>query len=262
MPYNVNANNFSTPFSTQASIIGARNEERRLERIYGDSGPRRMTNQEELEMKVQGYRRRKGLEALAQADQRTKNFSAHVVFGGHQYTLPPTRSQEYGVVEHHGDFDAHFGGLAISKQMMDWSWKVSYAVSSHFMAARAYNAKAEKKAKGGLFKKKSTPPVLVPMISGQELNSLFNRKLAAARIPVYVQERDGSEPLFLHPSSESGDLLGEMKAWANEHWAGVPYKPWRNDLLVLPNVSEKTEYTQADADNLMRVWNDFKVRTA
>lgn len=260
MPYNVNVNNFSTPFSTQASIIGARNEERRLEHIYGGSGPRRMTHEEYNQMTREKYKRGKELEVADLAHLGTHRSSAHVVFAGRHYILPPTRSQEYGDIIDHGNFDAHFGGLGLSKSMLDWKDTIDVEWRSNNIDANIFNAQAQKKAQGGLFRKRGPEPTLVPHLDHSRFLEVMNRKLAAARIPVAIKATSKG-PLLLHPSSESGDLMGEMSSWAQQHWTGVAYRPWQNDvLLVLPEISLKQPFTQKDADNLVRTWEDFLAR--
>lgn len=260
MPYSVNVNNFSTPFSTQASIIGARNEERRLERVYGDSSRPRMSQAEQLQAWTQDIIRREKHDAHQLSHLATSRSSANISFGGRSYTLPPVRSQNYSLIAEHGDFDAHFGGLGVSKSMVEWKRALDRQIIDQNIDAHAYNDAAEKKARGGLFKKRSSPPVLLPILRTAEAVEILNHKFAAARIAVRLDISSGNATTFVHPSSESGDLLKEMSIWSRQHWSGIPFKPWQNDVLLLPELPTTSPITQKDADNVARAWNDFRLK--
>lgn len=231
--YNVNVNSFSTPFSTQPSTIAARNEERRLERIYGGDQKPKRTYWDDVVDSARAQERKERGGVADRARFATTNLPSVVNFQGRQYTLPPLNRQELNSILTYGSVEDHFGGLGLRTGMFEWHDKFVDIVSDHSVAAIASNKAALKQAKGGLFKKSSVPQ-LEKVISEDEVWEVFNFKLAKARVAARIEMSPSHTPMVVHPSSEGGDLLGAMKNWADAHWKGVPEKSWDESLPILP----------------------------
>jgi len=233
--FHVDANLMSTPFSTAANTLGARNEERRLERIYGGPPRAKEDSWERVMRSAQEYRDDKALEAQSRAKFGTSNSTAHVTFQNRRYTLSPEPVEAYSLIRDHGDVDKHFGGLGFARKMSDWFDHNMERTDDHWDAVEKHNLALTKKAKGGLFRKKVPTEPLMPQYQGHLFYDSFNRKLAEARVAARVESWNG-KLMLIHPSSATGDLHAEMQKWADAHWTGVPERPWNDDVLAMPPV--------------------------
>lgn len=232
--FHVDANLISTPFSGAANTFAARNEERRLERIYGGP-PRPREDPLDRMMRVsQQYRQDLANEASSRAIFGTSQSNAHVIFQKKTYTLSPEPVESYTPIHDHGNVDNHFGGLGYSRKMADWFDVTTRHLGTHFNDVRDYNKAVEKKSKG-LFKKKSSAVPLMQQLPMNTLFLVFNRRLAEARVAARMESWNG-DLMLIHPSSTSGDLHAEMQKWADAHWTGVPERPWHDTLLELPAI--------------------------
>lgn len=233
--FHVDANLISTPFSTAANTIGARNEERRQERIYGGAPRPQQDGYAKMTANAARYTERMNLEVQSRASFGTKDSKSQTYFSGKTYSLPPIREQEFLEVHEFGSIDQHFGGLGLKSHMVEWFVENSGRIDDYNFRASAYNKKIANKGIGGLFKKKADPAKLLPMLQGADLDVMFNRKLVEARVAARVDFVDGNY-VMQHPSSESGNPQAELHAWATAYWQGVPERPWQDTMLQVPTV--------------------------
>lgn len=158
---------------------------------------------------------------------------------GRQYRLPPVPKQR-DIMMQPGELVDHFSGLGLTLPMALTYEAARDKVTDAIIRSEKARAKSQKKSFLGLGKKKSTTQE-IPVVSYECLNDFFNQKLAEARIPLRVDLLTSEEnpnslaDYYLSPSGESGNPQKELAEWAQKYWQGVPYKPWTDEIIEMPD---------------------------
>lgn len=233
LPY-VDANNFTVPGTNYVNPGAARQEEYRQQRILAER--QRQSRPKSPEWDYQDH-----LENFLRPLQQkilttgTKHSTAKVFFQGKSYTLPPGRTSRAinGL-----DFGEHYGGLGLTHSFKEALVDSFVNVMRQYRAQKEENKAAEKKSKK-FFSRAPKPTQKLAEPDFSLIYKAFNRKLAESRIPLTVNEEYENDykygEVFRHPSSESGDLLGEMQAWSDAHWKNVPEvnnRDWTKEVIT------------------------------
>ena len=169
--------------------------------------------------------------------QSTQLSPFHVQFEGRSYTLPPVSKQEE-ISMTPEEKAAHFSGLGYTVAM-DLS---DVAASRKMHALNAAKLKGPSTGKGLFkkFKKTALKPAEAKLYSFMSKQEFFNDRLAEARVPMRWEllpsnENPNEERWFiLTPSGETGQPALEMAKWADRYWKNIPYKPWRDEIIEMP----------------------------
>lgn len=158
-------------------------------------------------------------------------------YGGRSYTLPPVSKQEV-IFMSTDECVAHFSGLGYTMGME----KSLEAAEQKMFDLNAAKRKSVKSGKGFFGKLKKTTPSAqeVKTYSTISKREFFNKKFAEARVPLRYEFlpseefSNSSDWYAITPSGETGQPQLELERWAEKHWKNVPYKPWRDEIIDMP----------------------------